>query len=266
MGISSSGFMPRWIAALTRVNNDMNNLLAGTGVGTVFVDFDLNIKRFTPAATYLINLINSDVGRPVGHLASNLMDYDRLVEDVQEVLETLVPKEIEVRNRQGAWYVMRIRPYRTLENVIEGAVITFIEISEQKCMLDDLRNAQEALSRSAAVVRDVAGAVTMQDFDGRILAWNPGAERIYGWSEAEALALNARDMVPESGREEALSLLGRLKQGEMIEPLRVQRLTKGGRTVDVWLTASALLGEDDAPYALSTIERLIPQPKQDRKQ
>ncbi|MGE5258038.1 MAG: chemotaxis protein CheB, partial [Hyphomicrobiales bacterium] len=185
------------VSDLSRANNDINNLLAGTGVGTVFVDFELNIKRFTPAATKLINLIQTDLGRPVGHLASNLLGYDRLVEDVQTVLNTLVPKEIEVRNKTGAWYLMRIHPYRTLENVIEGAVVTFVEITEQKRMLEELRTSQETERRLAAMVRDVSEAVTMQDFDGRILAWNPGAARIYGWSEAEALAMNVRDMMPE---------------------------------------------------------------------
>jgi len=77
---------------LSRANNDMNNLLAGTGIGTVFVDHQLRIMRFTPAASAIINLILSDVGRPVSHIASNLVGYDRLVTDVQAVLNTLTPK------------------------------------------------------------------------------------------------------------------------------------------------------------------------------
>ena len=71
------------VADLSRANNDMNNLLAGTGIGTLFVDQQLRIPRFTPAATQVINLIQTDVGRPVGHIVSNLVGYDRLVEDVQ---------------------------------------------------------------------------------------------------------------------------------------------------------------------------------------
>ena len=120
------------VADLSRANNDMNNLLAGTGIGTVFVDHQLRIQRFTPAVTQVINLILTDVGRPVGHIVSNLVGYDRLVEDVQAVLDTLAPKEVEVQTKAGAWYLLRIRPYRTLENVIEGAVITFTEITEMK--------------------------------------------------------------------------------------------------------------------------------------
>ena len=98
------------VADLSRANNDMNNLLAGTGIGTVFVDHQLRIQRFTPAVTQVINLILTDVGRPVGHIVSNLAGYDRLVPDVRTVLDTLVPKEVEVRTTSGAWYLLRIRP------------------------------------------------------------------------------------------------------------------------------------------------------------
>jgi two-component system CheB/CheR fusion protein len=115
------------VAELSRINNDLNNLLAGTGIGTIFVDHQLRILRFTPTATRMINLISSDVGRPVGHIASNLVGYDRLVADMQEVLDTLVPKEAHVQTQAGGHFTMRILPYRTMENVIEGAVITFVD-------------------------------------------------------------------------------------------------------------------------------------------
>ena len=127
------------VADLSRANNDMNNLLAGTGVATLFVDHALRITRFTPAALQLIKLIPGDLGRPVGDIVSNLAGYDRLVEDVHGVLATLIPLELEVETRSGAWYLMRVGPYRTLENVIEGAVITFVDISARKRMEDALR-------------------------------------------------------------------------------------------------------------------------------
>ena len=173
------------VAELSRTNNDMNNLLAGTGIGTIFVDHNLLIQRFTPSVTQVINLILTDVGRPVGHIVSNLMGYDRLVTDIQEVLDNLAPKEIEVQTKAGAWYLLRIRPYRTLENVIEGAVITFTEITEMK-KAQALLQETETLRRHAVVVLDASDAITLQDLEGRILAWNPGAVRTYGWSEAEA--------------------------------------------------------------------------------
>jgi two-component system CheB/CheR fusion protein len=120
------------VSDLSRANNDMNNLLAGTGIATIFVDHQLRILRFTPSATQVINLIQSDIGRPVGHIVSNLKDYDALVADARTVLDTLMPKSLEVQTATGTWYTMRIQPYRTLENVIEGVVVTFVDITERK--------------------------------------------------------------------------------------------------------------------------------------
>lgn len=120
------------VSDLSRINNDMNNLISGTGIGTIFVDHKLHILRFTNAVTQVINLIPTDVGRPVQHIVSNLEGYNRLIQDVREVLDTLIPKEIEVKTLTGTWFLMRIQPYRTTENVIEGAVITFVNITLMK--------------------------------------------------------------------------------------------------------------------------------------
>jgi len=133
------------VADLTQANNDMNNLLAGTGIGTVFVGHTLQILRFTPAATQIINLIPGDIGRPVGHIVSNLTGYDRLPADTQSVLDTLIPREIEVQTKAGTWYSMRIQPYRTLDNVIEGAVITFVDVTMMKKMQEALKESEARL-------------------------------------------------------------------------------------------------------------------------
>ncbi|MEI7636635.1 MAG: chemotaxis protein CheB [Syntrophus sp. (in: bacteria)] len=242
------------VADLSRLNNDMNNLLAGTGIATVFVDHTQHILRFTPGATRIINLILSDLGRPVGHIVSNLVGYNQLVADVQAVLDTLIPKEVETQTTDGKWYTMRIQPYRTMDNTIEGAVITFVEITAMKEAKEALRKANELL-RLAVVVRDAYDAITVQDLDGRILAWNPGAVRMYGWNEAEALVMNVRDRVPKGLREEALAKVHQLSRSEILEPYRTQRIAKDGRIVEVWLTATALVNEDGQMYAIATTER-----------
>ena len=237
------------ITDLSQANNDMNNLLAGTGLGTIFVDLGLHIQRFTPAATTGINLIKTDVGRPLGHIVTNLVGYDSLVEDVQEVLNSLVPKNIEVEIKGGDRFMLRIRPYRTLENVIEGAVITFVDIS-------DMVKARETQQRLGIVLNDARDAITVQGLDGRILAWNAAAARIFGWSEAEALAMNNRERIPEELRDEALAKMQQLSRAEVLEPWHTRMLTKDGRALEVWLTATAMVNKSGQVYAIATTERI----------
>lgn len=241
------------VSDLSQSNNDMNNLLAGTGVGTIFVDYQMHILRFTPQVTSVINLIPTDMGRPVGHIGSNLLGYDRLVEDIQEVLDTLVPKDIEVQTRKGVWYLLRIRPYRTIENVIMGAVITFTDINEIKRAEAVMKEAK-AIQRLAAVVQDARDAIILQDIEGNITAWNPAAERMYGWSEAEALTMNISSLIPESQKEKELATLKKLGRAEVLEPFRTQRLAKDGRIVEVWLTPTSLVDEAGEVYAIATTE------------
>jgi two-component system CheB/CheR fusion protein len=239
---------------LSQLNNDMNNLLAGTGIATVFVNHQLCILRFTPTASQIINLIAGDVGRPVAHIVSNLVGYTSLVTDTQVVLDTLVPKDQQVQTTTGAWFTLRIRPYRTLDNVIEGAVITFSDISDLKRMEAALAQANR-LARLAVVVRDAFDAITVQDLDGNTLAWNPFAERMYGWTEAQALTMNVRERIPLELREEALVRVQQLSKAQVLETYQTQRLTQSGAVVEVSLTATALVNETGKVYAIATTER-----------
>ena len=125
------------IDELARAYDDMNNLLASTEIGTIFLDSDLKIKRFTPAMSKIINLINSDVGRPIDHLSSNLI-YNGITEDAQTVLNKLTPYKTTVKSSDGLWYQMQIMPYRTSENVIAGVVITFVDITQEKKLGEQL--------------------------------------------------------------------------------------------------------------------------------
>ncbi|MDP3617445.1 MAG: PAS domain-containing protein, partial [Rhodoferax sp.] len=249
---------------LSRANNDMNNLLAGTGIGTVFVDHQLRILRFTPAASTIINLITSDIGRPVAHIVSNLIGYSSLVADTLAVLNTLVPKAVELQTTQGQWYSMRIQPYRTLDNVIEGAVISFFDITETVQAREALRKANENL-RLAVVVHDAFDAITVQDMEGRIIAWNPGAVRLYGWSEAEALKMNARERMAPTQRETDMAKMQQLSQATTLEPCLAQRLAKDGRLLEVSLIATALINRAGQMYAIATTERARQAPSQSAK-
>jgi two-component system CheB/CheR fusion protein len=242
------------VADLTRLNDDMSNLLAGSGIATIFVDHELRILRFTPTAREIINLIESDVGRPVSHIVSNLVGYNELVQDVNAVLDTLTPKEARVQSLEGWWYLMRIRPYRTRENVIEGAVLTFINITEIKMAEDVLAKANAQL-HLATLVLDASDAMIVQALDGRIMAWNPGAERIYGWSEDEALLMNTSERFPSEQREEIMARIRKLCHTKNLEPYRSRRMAKGGTAKDVFVSATPLVDGEGKWYAIATTER-----------
>lgn len=119
------------VEQLSRTKDDMQNLLDGIDIATIFLDGSLRIRRFTKPATTIIKMIDSDLGRPIGDLALNL-NYEHLVTDAEAVLETLITRELEVQTKTGTWCLMRISPYRTQENAVEGLVITFIDITKLK--------------------------------------------------------------------------------------------------------------------------------------
>lgn len=118
------------ITELRKVNDDMNNLMVSSKTATLFLDNDLLIKRFTPACKTMLNLIDKDVGRSIKHISTNLL-YDNMITDAEEVLKTLVPKDVDVQIQNSGWFNMRIVPYRTINNEIKGAVITFFNITER---------------------------------------------------------------------------------------------------------------------------------------
>ncbi len=231
---------------LAGVSNDMFNLLSSTDIGTLFLDLDLHLRRFTPAVNRLYNFLPADIGRPVDHFVSRL-NYDRLVEDARQVLSTLIPRAIEVQAKDRTWYLVSIKPYRTLENVIDGVVITFVDVSEQK-QGDELR-------RMGTILRDSNDAVTMQDFSGRILAWNHGAAQMYGWDETQALRMNAFDLIPEAKRPEAKTILDQLARGGKAQSYETQRLTRDGATLDVHVTLTTLVNDARQPVAVAATER-----------
>jgi signal transduction histidine kinase len=119
------------IDELSRSNSDLNNFLNSTEIAAIFLDNDLIIRRFTPLATTMFNLLPVDVGRPLEHIVSNLIDVS-VIDEARGVLDTLVLFNKEVQTKQGLWYMMRILPYRTENNAVEGVVIAFTDINEPK--------------------------------------------------------------------------------------------------------------------------------------
>jgi hypothetical protein len=137
------------VVDLSRANNDMKNLLESTELTTLFLDNALNVRLFTTGSNKIFKLIRGDVGRPITDIASDLL-YSGLADDAREVLRTLLSHEKEVTARDGRWFLVRIMPYRTLENMIDGVVITFMDISVSKRLESELRETYAGLQKQVS--------------------------------------------------------------------------------------------------------------------
>jgi len=231
---------------LSTSNDDLNNLIASTELPLIMLDEALKIRFFSPKTRDLLNLIDGDVGRPIGDIRLNL-DTGDIVGHVHKVIESLHPLAVEIRDDEGHWYTMRITPYRTSDNRIRGALIIFVDITDNKLL--------QRASRLATVVEDSNDAVTVHDFDGHILAWNPRAVEIYGYSEEEALNADISIIVPEDKRQKMNMLLDKLRQGQLVRPFSTQRMNKDGKRFEVIVTMSLLKNERGESEAIATTER-----------
>jgi len=152
---------------LSEVNDDMNNLLNSIEIPTIFVDKNIRIKRYTKETTKLINLIPSDIGRPLKDIVSNV-EYENMINDIKEVIDRVIFKEKEVRTKDDKWYLVRIIPYKTTENVIDGSVITFSEITEKK----ELERLAEQLDYVVDIVDTVREPLIVLDSKLRVISAN----------------------------------------------------------------------------------------------
>ncbi len=172
--------------AISRAHSDLQNLMAATEIATLFLDSSLRIKRFTDRVAELFSITQADDGRPITDFAHQL-DYDDLINDARTVLADLAPIRREIRSRDGRWYDVRLRPYRTVDDKIDGVVITFLEVSERHNTEQALRRNQEQLRQQKRLIDLSHDPIFIWDFDGGIVAWNCGCEELYGFSHDEAL-------------------------------------------------------------------------------
>ncbi|HEX2223882.1 MAG TPA: chemotaxis protein CheB, partial [Thermoanaerobaculia bacterium] len=244
------------IEELDRAHSDLQNLFESTRIATIFVDRELRIKRFTPAATEVFRLIGGDLGRPITDIAPRFEDgfadgEGDLVGAIKEVMRTLAPRERQVRlTAEQAWYQLRILPYRTMDDVIDGVVLTFFNVT-------DVKLAQERSARLAAIVESSYDAIIGRDLDGRVTSWNAAAERMMGYPASEALGRPITFPVPPDRLAELPAAFEKLRQGQRVDPFETVRMRKDGSFVNILLSLSPVLDEQGQVVAISSIDRDI---------
>lgn len=184
----------------SRINNDMENLLNSTEIATIFLDKNLNIRRFTQQATKIAKLIQSDIGRPFTDLTSEI-NYPELAHDAREVLRSLIFIEKPVASLDGRWFNVRIIPYRTFDDRIDGLVITFTDITNIMLLKEGFRETSQVLGNLIKFSKSVAFAISPA---GKILEFNEAAEKLFGKSRTEVIDRNYFEMfVPDDLRSAA---------------------------------------------------------------
>jgi PAS domain S-box-containing protein len=168
---------------LSVLNNDLINILSSVNIPIVILGNDLRIRRFTPAAEKVFNIIPTDVGRPISDLGSGI-NVDRMRELALETIDSISVREGDVQDREGRWYSMRVRPYKTTENKIDGVVLTLVDISALK----------SSLNQQAELLDLTMEGILIRDLTDRISYWNRGSERLYGWLEKEALGKDSNTL------------------------------------------------------------------------
>jgi two-component system CheB/CheR fusion protein len=240
--------------SLVRSNSDLANLFDSTSVATLFLDGALNIRRFTPAVTEIFNVRAGDEGRPITDFSSVLAG-DPLSRDATTVLRDLKSIEREVDSEDGhSTYLLRMRPYRDLNNVIDGVSITLVDISERK-RLDRDR------AHLAAIVTSSEDGIVSHDLDGLITSWNAGAEKIYGYTATEAIGMPMSALLADDHTNVWPANLARLRQGEVLANLDVSRMTKDHRQIHVALTISPIRDEHGTIVGASAVARDIAERK-----
>jgi len=236
----------------SRVNNDMKNLLNSTDIATLFLDKDLNIRRYTNQATKIFKLIKSDIGRPFTDQVSDL-EYPNLANDAREVLRTLVFIQKQITTSDGRWFSTRIMPYRTFDDRIDGLVITFFNISDHKQLEVELNETRQMhsllLNRSADVVIKLST-------NWEIVEYNTGAEKFFGRKRKEVLDQNYFQLfVPESNQKKAEKELSKLMKSREDTNYTMPVLTANGEQIKVEWSVNTLINSLDIPTGIIIIAK-----------
>ncbi len=248
----------RKILELEELNADFKHLLDGTDVGMLFLDADLRVRKFTPKIASIFRVQPRDVGRKLSDF-THALDRKDLIADVQNALDSGAVVETDVHDETGKCFYMRVLPYMAggepsaqKERSHHGVVLTFTDISA-------LEQARAKVGQLSAIVESSEDAIVGKSLDGTITSWNGSAERLYGYSAAEACGKSAFFYVPEDRRDEESHFLQKLARGERVDHVETERLHKDGRRIPVSVTMSPIRGFRGAVVGISAIGRDITQ-------
>ncbi|MBV9990334.1 MAG: PAS domain-containing protein [Alphaproteobacteria bacterium] len=221
------------LESVSRSNSDLQNLMAATDFATLFLDPGLRIKRFTPKLAELFNITPNDIGRPITDFTHQL-DYDDLPSDATKVLDDLSPIEREVRSRKDGWYLVRFRPYRTVDDKIDGVVVTFIDVTERQRMQDALKDSERRMRAEMRIVDLSRFPVFVWDFDsGQITQWNHGCELYYGYTRDEAVGRGVQDLLLSAPSIAAFGTVRDTLAASAVWNGELTQTAKGGATLKV---------------------------------
>lgn len=233
--------LKRKTTELESANDNLQGILNAVVEGIVVIDSDMQVTHYSADSQLLLDLLPVNIGRPLMSVSGSI-DPARLATDIRSAIQSgkVVEREIDFDDRV---YRTRFIPQQT------GLIMSFIDETER---IQASRDAQ----RLATVVMDSNDAILVQNRDGRIMAWNQGAERMYGYTEAEALAMTTHDLSSTEQLTDAQGVVRALLMDKKeLEPFEARRLTKDGHELEVWIIATALRDDDGTPYAVATTER-----------
>ncbi|MCF8227970.1 MAG: PAS domain-containing protein [Bacteroidales bacterium] len=228
----------------SRINNDMKNLLNSTDIATLFLDKELNIRRYTNQATKIFKLIKSDIGRPFTDQASQLI-YPELVDDAREVLRTLIFIEKQIPTREGYWFRIRIMPYRTFDDRIDGLVITFIDITEMKQVGEKL---QKAKQENRLLLESLSSVIIKLSPDWKILEFNPLAETFFGRKRKEVTGENFMALfIPGPLQKSTEQKMNKMLQKSENKNVKMKVIAAGEKELETVWSVNVLFDKPEIP-------------------
>ena len=244
---------------LQELHDDIEHLLNGTEVATMFLDRQLAIRKFTPRIAETFRVIPQDVGRPIRTFTHDLL-YPTLIAEIEQVLREGETIEKQTWDRRGRCHFLRILPYRARvsdgstdrNKPPDGVVLTLTDISA-------LEQARSRLAQLSAIVESSDDAIIGKNLDGVITTWNKGAVRLYGYAAEEAIGRHATFLYPADRKEEIEQILRQIRAGVPVDRVETVRLRKDGSGIHVSVTFSPILDSGGAIVGISAISRDITQ-------